>query len=141
MRVDTNLSALFKFSVRVRQGCVLSPILFNALLEELVSRATDQFDGGISILGKQPANLRLADDISLLSASASNFKDLTMRLDETSKKMGMEIGAEISKLLVVDATIEKIDEIVEVCGAHLKERLDEEIGAGATIQLQLMHYP
>ena len=49
VRVDTN----FKCSIGVRQGCVLSPMLFIACLKELVSRDTDQFDGYISIQGKQ----------------------------------------------------------------------------------------
>ena len=87
-------SDFFKCSVEVRQGCVLSPILFNALLEKLVSRATDKFDSGISIQGKNLTNLRFADDIALLTASARNLKDLTMRLDGTSKKMEMERSAE-----------------------------------------------
>ena len=44
-----------------------------------------------------------------------------MRLDETSKKMGVEMSAEKIKLLVVGATIERIDEIVEEGGTTLEQ--------------------
>eukprot|EP00794_Sanderia_malayensis_P006629 gene6629-biopygen5401 len=121
VRVNTNLSEFFKCSVGVRQGCILSPMLFNAFLEELVTRVTDGFESGISIQGKPLTNLRFADDIALLAASASRLKGLTKSLIETSKKMGMEISAEKSNVLVVGATSERIDENVEVGGAPLEQ--------------------
>ena len=121
VRVDANLSYFFKCSVGLRQGCVLSPILSNEFLEELVSRATDQFDGGIFIQGKQLSNLRFANDIALLTPSVSSLKDLATRLNKTSKKLGMEISAEKSKLLVVGATTERIDEIVQASGTSLQQ--------------------
>eukprot|EP00794_Sanderia_malayensis_P014613 gene14613-biopygen11704 len=97
VRVNTNLSEFFKCSVGVRQGYILSPMLFNAFLEELVTRVTDGFESGISIQEKPLTNLRFADDIALLAASASRLKGLTKSLGETSKKMGMEISAEKTK--------------------------------------------
>eukprot|EP00794_Sanderia_malayensis_P014458 gene14458-biopygen11563 len=71
--------------------------------------------------GKATNQSPFCDDIALLAASASRLKGLTKSLIETSKKMGMEISAEKSNVVVVGATSERIDENVEVGGAPLEQ--------------------
>ena len=65
VRIGTKFSEKFLCSVGVRQGCVLSPNLFNVFLEEIGSRKVQELTGGICVQGLLVNNLRFADDIAL----------------------------------------------------------------------------
>jgi len=69
LRVAGMLSNWFIFYGKkgVRQGCNLSPSLFNLLAEALMRRALDGYNRGFKIGGKTINNLRYADDIVIYS--------------------------------------------------------------------------
>ena len=53
----------------VRQGCILSPQLFNLFAEAVMREALEGFTGGLRIGGRTITNLRYADDIILITTS------------------------------------------------------------------------
>jgi len=69
VRVDGGLTDWFETTVGVLQGCILSPLLFNILLEVVMALALDDEKLGVRIAGVRISNLRFADDISLLAES------------------------------------------------------------------------
>ena len=99
MLVAGELSPPFTPSVGVRQGCLLSPALFNMYLEEIMSEALEKFEGEVVIGGRKIDNLRFADDIALIGATTAELQDLTTKVDATARKYGMLISSEKSKIM------------------------------------------
>ena len=75
--------------VGVRQGCPLSPTLFNIFLERIK----------VSIGGRNITNLRFADDTDALAEEELELGALVQTLDKGCTKNKMEISAEKTKLL------------------------------------------
>ena len=75
VEVSGSNSELFKCGVGVRQRCILSPMLFNAFLEEIASRANEGFQGGVEVNCVVVINLRLADDIDLIASTEDQLYD------------------------------------------------------------------
>ena len=73
----------FRTSVGVRQGCLLSPTLFNIFLERIMSDALEDHEGSISIGGRVITNLRFADDIDGLAGAGKELADLTNGLHKS----------------------------------------------------------
>ena len=97
--LDGSTGDWFRTSVGVRQGCLLSPTLFNIFLERIMAEALEDHEGTVSIGGRTITNLRFADDIDGLAGTETELADLVERLDKTSTAFGMEISAEKTKLM------------------------------------------
>ena len=88
----------FRTTVGVRQGCLLSPTLFNIILgKKIITDALEDHEGTVSIGGRTITNLRFADDIDGLAGEKEELANLVERLDKASTAYGMEISAEKTK--------------------------------------------
>ena len=65
----------FQIGKRVRQGCILSPCLFNFYAEYIMRNAgLEETQPGIKIAGRHINNLRYADDTTLWQKVKRNSK-------------------------------------------------------------------
>ena len=65
----------FQIGKRVRQGCVLSPCLFNFYAEYIMRNAgLEETQAGIKIAGRSINKLRYADDTTLMAESEEELK-------------------------------------------------------------------
>ena len=65
----------FELGRRVRQGCILSPCLFNFSAEYIMRNVgLEEAQAGIKIAGRNINNLRYADDITLMTESEEKLK-------------------------------------------------------------------
>ena len=77
----------FQIGKGLRQGCILSPCLFNLYAEYIMQNARlDEAQAGIKIAGRNINNLRYADDNTLMAESKENLKSLLMKVKEESEK-------------------------------------------------------
>jgi len=129
---NNTLSERFRTTVGVRQGCLLSPCLFNIFLEQIMMDALEGFEGTVSIGGRKICNLRFADDIDLLAGSREELSDLTTRLDDMAKGYGMEISTEKSKTMTMGSASDVPSQEVSM-GGELLEEVDHFKYLGATI--------
>ena len=66
----------FQIGKGVRQGCILSPCLFNLLAEYIMQKVRlDEAQAGIKISGRNINNLRYADDTTLMSESKEETEE------------------------------------------------------------------
>ena len=93
IQMNGSIGEWFRTTVEVRQGCFLSPTLFNIFLERIMSDALEEHDGKVSIGGRNITNLQFANDIDALVES----------LDKTCTRYKMEISAEKPKLMTNSA--------------------------------------
>ena len=84
----------FQIGKGERQGCILSPCLFNAGLEEA--------QAGIKIARRNINNLRHADDTTCMAESEEELKSLLMKVKEEkekSEKVGLKLNIQKTKIM------------------------------------------
>ena len=73
----------FQIGEGVRQGCILSPCLFNFYAEYIMRNAgLDEVQAGIKIARRNINNLRYADDTTLMAEKEEELKSLLMKVQE-----------------------------------------------------------
>ena len=79
----------FQIGKGVRQGCILSPCLFNLYAEYIMRNVgLEEAQAGIKIARRNINNLRYADDTTLM-AESKELKSLLMKVKEESEKVGL----------------------------------------------------
>ena len=85
----------------VRQGCILSPCLFNFYAEYIMRNAgLEEAQARIKIAGRNINNLRYADDTTFMAESEEELKSLLMKVKEESEKVGLKHNIQKTKIMV-----------------------------------------
>ena len=90
VRTGHGTTNLFQIGKWVRQGCILSPFLFNLHSEYIMRNAgLEEAQAGIKIARWNISNLRYADDTTLTAESEEELKSLLMKVKEESEIVGL----------------------------------------------------
>lgn len=84
----------------VRQGCNLSPLLFNVYIEKAMQEIKEKCGNGITVQGEEIKTIRFADDIVVLSESGTNLENMLNGMDSILKNnYGMSINKNKTKVM------------------------------------------
>ena len=90
----------FQIGKGVRQGCILSPCLFNLYAGYIMRNAgLEEAQAGVKIAGRNINNLRYADDTTLMAESEEEPTSLLMKVKEESEKVGLELNTSQTKIM------------------------------------------
>ena len=88
----------FQIGKGVRQGCILSPCLFNLYAEYIRRNAgLEEAQAGIKIARRNINNLSYADDTTLMAEGEEELKRFLMK--EESEKVGLKLNIEKTKIM------------------------------------------
>ena len=100
LELDTEQQTGWKIGKGVRQGCILSPCLFNLYAEYIMRNAgLEEAQAGIKIAGRNISNLRYADDTTFMAESEEELKSLLMKVKEESEKVGLKLNIQKTKIM------------------------------------------
>ena len=86
VRTGHGTTDCFQIGKGVRQGCILSPCLFNLYAEYITCNAElDEAQAGIKITRRNISHLRYADDTTLMAESEEELKSLLMKVKVESE--------------------------------------------------------
>ena len=100
VRTGHGITDWFQIGKGVRQGCILSPCLFNLYAEYFMRNAgLEEAQAGIKITRKNINNLRYADDTTLMAESEEELKNLLMKVKVESEKVGLKLNIQKRKIM------------------------------------------
>ena len=101
VRTGRGTTDLFQIGKGVRQGCILSPCLFNLYAEYIMRNAgLEEAQAGIKIARRNINSLRYADDTSHMADSEEELKSLLLKVKEESQKVGLKLTMQKTKIMV-----------------------------------------
>ena len=116
VRVEGELTDWFKINTGLRQGCLLSPMLFNAFIDHVIRESlADMEEHGIEIAYRMPDGrlqrlrgserilaLLYADDLVLISKSEEGMVEMVKRVEEATQRWGLTISVKKTKTLIAN---------------------------------------
>src|SRR5438132_9262722 len=92
VRIQKEYSDEGEIGRAVRQGCSLSPLLFNIYAEAMMVEAMEGIEEGIKVGGKLIKDFRFADDQGMIAKSEAGLQKIMDGLNSTSLEYGMKIN-------------------------------------------------
>ena len=115
----------FQIGKAVRQGCILSPCLFNFYAEYIMRNAgLEEAQAGIKTARRNIKNPRYEDDTTLMAESEEELKSLLMKVKEKSEKVGLKLNIQETETLApgpitsweIDGeTVETVSNFIFLC--------------------------
>ena len=101
VRISNNTSQPFQQQRGVRQGCIISPLIFNLFLQHVINESTiKNIDDGIKVQGQTICYLAFADDIDIVSDNPTSCNRQASKLWETASEYGLKVSVTKTENLV-----------------------------------------
>ena len=102
VRFGNKYSEDIKCPLGVKQGCLLSPLLFSILINKVAKKVAEYGRAGYQFItgGKEIFLLLFADDIVLISQTPSGLQNQLNNLKKASDELGLKVNLDKTKTLV-----------------------------------------
>jgi hypothetical protein len=117
--IQNECSESFETPQGLRQGDVLSTLLFNVVLEVIVRRANLQTTG--TIYSKETQLLTYADDLDIVGRSQSAVRGVYLALKIEAAKVGLKINEQKTKYMIPARNVRTIRDVGQI---HHSQELD-----------------
>ena len=131
VRVSDEISEKAAIGRGVRQGCPLSPLLFNIYIEELVREAMEKTEEGIKVGGAVVKAIRFADDQAMVAETQKGLQEIMYMLNETSKDYNMKINMKKTKVMRISR--EEGGKLSILIDGHKLEQVEQFVYLGSMI--------
>lgn len=99
VRVEEDMGESFWTARGVRQGCRLSPVLFNLLIADMEKEMRKIKWGGVKLGEDRVNTLAYSDDMVLLAENKETMRSMIESLEEYLERKGLELNTEKAKKL------------------------------------------
>ena len=130
MKVGEEMTDWFEVQRGVRQGCPMSPWLFNIYLDRVLKEALPLFRGGAGLNNCQIQVTMFADDTVLLAESEEELKWNVEKLHEAMKKHKLKVNWSKSNTMVFSTVPTECN--IEIDGEKVKN-VKESVYLGVTL--------
>ena len=102
MKINDEHTQWMKIGGGVRQGCLLSPMLFNAYAEAMMEEVEEDCNGiGVVVGGEMKRDVRFADDQAMVANTQCNLQKIMNSLNTAATRYGMRINIKKTKVMKV----------------------------------------
>ena len=102
--LENTISEPFSVDSGVRQGCILSPILFLVAIDWIMRQTTSDRPRGIQWTPfTQLEDLDFADDLALMSSKHDHLKEKSERLNCIAKQVGLNINMKKTQVMTINS--------------------------------------
>jgi len=112
VRLDRGETRSVQIRRGVRQGCCLSPILFNLFSECLTKEALDEL-GDFNIGGQIIQTVKYADDLELMTKEETVLQGMIDKLIEIGRCCGMEMNVEKTKVMSISRQLSPVTIMID----------------------------
>jgi len=148
LKFENELTSEIPICRGVRQGCILSPLLFNIYSEIIFKKALEEEEIGIQVNGHWINNIRYADDTVLIAETENDLQHMVNRIRMESEPIGLKINKSKTKVMkiskksnIINIINIKLDDVsleqvknYKYLGTLINENLDTEIEIKSRIE-------
>ena len=148
VRVEGELTDWFDIVNGLRQGCLLSPILFNVYIDHVLKIALKGYEGNVRIEFRMPDGRRArgdlcegvervmellyADDLVIICETEKLLNEVILSFERATQAWGLTISVKKTKILIANSDGESVSEPLVIRGEQL-ERVKEFVYLGSTL--------